>query len=134
MTISPVKIQVRFVDIDVMGHVNNAVYLNYFEMARMHYFKFMLGEDWDWNKDGIILLKNEIEYLKPVRLYHEPEISIFVEAIGNKSFTLGYKLTVKNELYCKGISTLVGYDNEKHESIPIPPVLRKELEKLKEEQ
>jgi len=36
--IDPFKVQIRFADIDVMGHVNNAVYLSYFEMAPGHYF------------------------------------------------------------------------------------------------
>ena len=65
------RLQVRFSDCDMMQHVNNAVYLNYFEEARIHYFRQMLGMDWDWKKTGVILRKNELEYLKPVFL-HEP--------------------------------------------------------------
>ena len=132
--IPPFKVQVRFVDVDIMGHVNNAVYLNYFESARMHYFKFMLGQDWDWNGDGIILLKNEVEYIKPVLMQDIPEIKISVEHIGTKSFILGYKLTVDGTLYCQGSSVLVGYDNRNHKSIEIPPVMREKLMELKEEQ
>jgi len=132
--IPPFFVQVRFVDVDVMGHVNNAVYLNYFETARMHYFKYMLGENWDWNKDGIILLKNELEYLKPVLMNHSPQIVISVDHIGSKSFVLGYKVLVDGELYCKGTSVLVGYDNFKGKSIEIPPKMKSSLLKLKEEQ
>ena len=44
----PIKIQVRFSDLDTLGHVNNAVYLSYFEMARIAYFTPLLGENWDW--------------------------------------------------------------------------------------
>lgn len=36
--IEPAKIQVRLTDIDILGHVNNAIYLSYFEMTRIHYF------------------------------------------------------------------------------------------------
>ena len=38
MKIKPAEIQVRFADIDVLGHVNNAIYLSYFEMTSVHYF------------------------------------------------------------------------------------------------
>lgn len=134
MKIESAKIQVRFADIDVMGHVNNAVYLSYFENARMHYFKNMLGSNWDWNKDGIILLKNVVEYLRPVLLNDEPEIKVFVVSIGTKSFTLGYELTVDRVLYCKGLSILVGYNNEIHKSIEITPMMRRSLEELKTDQ
>lgn len=134
MKISPAQIQVRFADIDVMGHVNNATYLSYFENTRMHYFKFMLGRDWDWSKDGIILLKNEVNYIRPVLLTDSPEISMNVDSIGTKSFTLSYELKVGGIVYCRGLSVLVGYDNHNHCSIEIPPVMRKQLEELKTEQ
>ena len=134
MKISPASIHIRFADVDIMGHVNNAVYLSYFENTRMHYFKHMLGRDWDWNKDGIILLKNEVEYIRPQQLNDSPLITMKVIKIGNKSFTLGYELTVNDILYCKGLSILVGYDNQNHKSIEIPSSMREELEKLKSEQ
>jgi acyl-CoA thioester hydrolase len=37
-------IQIRFVDIDAFGHVNNAVFASYYEMARVAYFDQVLGE------------------------------------------------------------------------------------------
>ena len=54
-------IPVRFSDIDAMGHVNNAIYLNYFEQARMSFFQESIGKEWDWKKDGIVLGRNEID-------------------------------------------------------------------------
>jgi len=134
MKITPAIIQVRFADIDIMGHVNNAVYLSYFENARMHYFKHLIGENWDWNKDGIILLKNEVQYIKPVLMNDSPEIKITVEHIGNKSFILSYDLQVAGETKCIGSSTLVGYDNSQHKSISIPDKMRKQLEAWQSEQ
>ncbi len=130
MKIEPAKIQVRFSDIDIMGHVNNAVYLSYFENARMHYLKSMVGSDWDWNTNGIILLKNEIEYIKPVHLYDSVEIQVLVKSIGNKSFTLEHLLTVNHVLCCKCSSVLVGYNNKSKKSTVINPVMRSYLEKL----
>ncbi len=132
--IEPIKIQVRFADIDIMGHVNNAVYFSYFEITRMHYFKHMLNREWDWNKDGIILLKNEIEYQRPVLLTDSPQIRMRVDHIGNKSFTLSYSLTVDGNICCTGKSILVGYDNTNQKSISIPPQMKEELIKLQSEQ
>ena len=125
--IEPSKIYVRFSDIDVMGHVNNAVYLNYFESARMDFFNELLGKDWDWINNGIILLKNEIEYLQPVVLHDEPKIYLSVEKLGTKSFVLGYQLVVNKKLYTRGTSTLVCFDYTKKISIEIPENLRAKL-------
>ncbi len=128
--IAPAKIQVRFSDLDVLGHVNNTIYLSYFEMARVHYFKELLGEGWDWNKFGIVLAKNEVEYYKSVLLNHEPLITIFTEHIGSKSFTLGYELHVNNELFAKGKSVQVCFDASIQQSILVPDQMRMQLERI----
>lgn len=125
--IEPSKIYVRFSDIDVMGHVNNAVYLNYFESARMDFFNQLLSKNWDWINNGIILLKNEIEYVRPVVLHDEPLIQLSVEKLGTKSFVLGYQLTVNGELYTRGSSTLVCFDYTKKTTVEIPGDLRTKL-------
>ncbi len=39
-----VPIQIRWRDLDALGHVNNAVYLTYFELARLAYIRALLGE------------------------------------------------------------------------------------------
>jgi len=128
--IEPIKIQIRFSDIDVMGHVNNAVYLNYFETARLHYFNQLLGGDWDWTTNGIILLRNEIDYVKSVLMTHNPTIEIKVEKIGGKSFVLSYELKVDNVIYTRGKSTMVCFNYTNQSTVEIPAMLRSKLEEL----
>jgi len=128
--IQPAKIQVRFSDLDVLGHVNNNIYLSYFEMARVHYFKEMLGVDWNWKTAGFVLAKNEIEYIKSVLLTDEPTIEIYVDQIGTKSFTLGYELKVKDQIYTKGKSVQVCFDSTTQQSIPVPEKMRIALEQI----
>ena len=129
--IKPAKIQVRFRDCDMMGHVNNAVYLSYFEQARMHYFEELIGADWDYKKDGILLVKNEVEYLKPVLLHDTPEISVHLVDMGEKSFTLGYDVKVGDEVRSKGISKLVCFDFQSQKSVAVYPRMKTAFEKIK---
>ncbi|MFN5785300.1 MAG: acyl-CoA thioesterase, partial [Flavobacteriia bacterium] len=117
-------------DLDVLGHVNNNVYLSYFEMTRVHYFKELLGENWDWRKFGIVLVKNEVEYVRSVLLNDQPEITMYTEHIGTKSFTLGYELMVNGQLYSNGRSVQVCFDATVQETIPLPEPMRQALEKL----
>jgi len=125
--IDPFKVQIRFADIDVMGHVNNAVYLSYFEMARVHYFKQILGENWDWQKDGVLLVRNEVDYLVPIFLHDTPEIKINVEHIGSKSFTLNYEINVGNKLTTKGKSIMVCFNNLEQRTQEIPEKMKLKL-------
>jgi len=124
------RLQVRFSDCDMMQHVNNAVYLNYFEEARIHYFRQMLGTDWDWRKTGVILRTNELEYLKPVFLHEPVEIFVYLKHVGEKSFTLSYEVKVLNEVKTTGSSVLVCYDSINKCSIPIPKRMKDSLSKL----
>lgn len=124
------KIQVRFADCDVMGHVNNAVYLSYFEMARMHYFHYMVGDNWDWKENGIILVKNEVTYLKPVLLHVKPEIKIIAGKIGRTSFEMSYELYVNDEIYSTGLSKLVCFDFKNQQTVPVYEEMLKGFSKL----
>lgn len=128
--IQPAKIQVRFTDLDVLGHVNNNIYISYFEMARIHYFAQLLGTDWDWKVNTVVLAKNEVEYIKPVLLHDTPEISVFCDHIGTKSFTLSYELKVNGIIFAKGKSVMVAYDGNLGKSVEIHPFMREGLEKL----
>ena len=63
-------IQIRFKDIDKLGHVNNANHITYFELARVEYFSALAGSSAnhtkpfiiEWNNEGVILAKIEMEY------------------------------------------------------------------------
>ena len=131
MKIHPAKIQVRYVDLDVLGHVNNSVYFSYFEMARVQYFGQVLGKEWDWETNGVILVKNWAEYIKPVFLADQPEITIYVDKIGSKSFDLSYELKVNDVLRTTGGSTMVAFDAKSAKTIEIPGEMRNFLEQLK---
>lgn len=133
MKIAPAKIQVRFSDCDMMGHVNNAIYLSYFEMARIHYFQELLGDNWDWRSNGVLLRKNEAEYLKPVLLHEKPEIYVYLAGTGTKSFTVAYELFVGDELRTVGQSVLVCFNQTTQQSMPISETLKAALEHLKRE-
>jgi|SRR5690554_646494 len=128
--LKPVRIQVRFADCDMMGHVNNAVYLSYFEVARMHYFAQLVGAEWDFQKQGIVLVKNEVVYLKPVFLNDSPEIYLHLVEIGEKSFTFGYEVKVNGEVCTTGSSKLVCFDFKTNTSVKVFPEFVDAFKKL----
>lgn len=129
--ITPAKIQVRFADLDTMGHVNNSVYLSYFEYARVHYFNELLGKGWDWKKFGVLVAKNEISYLKPVLLNDEPHVEVLLDSIGMKSFSLAYEIHVNGELTTTGKSIMVCFDASMQTTTEISEEWKAALEKLR---
>lgn len=129
--IDPVQIQIRFADIDSMGHVNNAVYLSYFEFTRVYYFNALLGENWDWETKGIILAHTELSFIKPIKLNDQAFIEMMIGNIGNKSFTFHYAISVDGQLATKGSSTLVAFNTKLQKSIAIPSEMKSSFEALK---
>ncbi|MFT5824144.1 MAG: acyl-CoA thioester hydrolase [Crocinitomix sp.] len=123
------KIQLRFSDFDMGGHVHNAAYLNYFESARIGFFMVGFGQDWDWKKDGLIIKKNTIEYHIPTFIEEKIHVEVACNNIGSKSFTLTYSvLDAKNKLKAYGESVVVSFDYKQQKTISIPANMRKLLE------
>ena len=74
-------IDVRSYELDSYGHVNNAVYLNYFEYTRSKYLEALGFDYYAFFEDGFMLFvtKLSIRYLKPVLL--SDKISVEVELV-----------------------------------------------------
>ena len=117
-------VEIRFADIDAMGHVNNAVYFSYFEQARMAYFKERVARIWDWNEDGVIVARNEIDYVFPVFLNDRMVIRLWVEHVGSKSFTVCYRVVVGERLCATGKSVLVCFNHKNKATQLLPEAWR----------
>ncbi|NRF37379.1 thioesterase family protein [Pedobacter foliorum] len=116
------NIETRFADFDMMGHVNNATYFTFMEIARAKYWKQAI--QWDWKKTGVVIAQASLEYTTPVFL--EDKISMYVRTsrIGKSSFDLEYlliKMEHGKEVICsKGKTVCVAFDYEAKISTPIP--------------
>lgn len=124
MISSKTPIQVRFNDIDLAGHVHNAVYFYYFEIGRIDLFKQIASKNWDWSKKGILVARNEGDYLKSIKLEDNVFVETTCEDVGKKSITLTYKIFRETEdgvkeLCTKGRSILVCVDYKTGDSVEV---------------
>ena len=117
-------IEIRFVDIDAFGHVNNANYLTYIENARVSYFNQVVDWQYDWSKKGIILAKAEVDFIIPINFNDDISIYTRCSRLGNKSFDLEYRIVKlinqKEQLMADGITVMVAFDYDAKKSIEIP--------------
>jgi acyl-CoA thioester hydrolase len=115
-------IAIRFSDIDAVGHVNNAIYLTYFEEARLNYWRHAIH--WNLQEDGVIVGRSEVNYLKPITLADEIACYVRTTRIGNSSFDVMHilvKITPAGEEICTtGKTVCISYDYSANKSIPIP--------------
>lgn len=129
------SIQVRFADIDKLGHANNAKYLTYCEQARMDVFDKLFGRDGiDWSMNGFILARAEVDFIAPVYMDDVLVVETTCSRIGTKSLDFNYRLfTMNGEKripVAESVSVLVAYNYDKNHSMPIPPEWRAKLESI----
>jgi len=78
---------VRWDDIDAFGHVNNAKYLTYIQEARFLWSPII----------EMVVARAEVDYMEPIyeggRFY---DVNLWVESIGNSSFTMAYEVVGDN--------------------------------------
>ena len=127
-------IHIRFKDIDFMGHVNNAVYITYFEEGRKEFVRSVFGitrpEDYSF-----ILAHIGCDYLKPVTISDTVSLEIWVGEIGNKRFDFIYRLLKKDDddneavVCAKGRSVQVFFDYKQNRTLAIPAHIREQLSK-----
>lgn len=122
-----VPIQLRFADTDALGHVNNANYLSYCEMARVSYFDTVMGDVIDWKTQGIILARTEMDYRAPLFLKDKPVVHVRCSRIGNKSFVMSYLIEQEGKIFAEGNTVMVCYNFVDDHPIPMPEEWRQKM-------
>ncbi len=124
-----IPINVRFRDIDGMGHVNHAVVFTYFAEGRLALFK-EFSADSDFSAFSFILAHISCDYLRPITLNTQLSLEIWVREIGIKSFGLCYKLVGLSDeaiTYAKGESVQVCFDYGDNKPFAISAGLKQKL-------
>lgn len=111
MTVFEAPVEVRFADIDGMGHVNNAVYLTFLEHARMRFFTEVAGAQSE-RDFPFILAHASLDYKAPIRLGSKPVVRMWTSRIGGKSWDFDYEIRDREgpTMFATGKTVQVAYD------------------------
>jgi acyl-CoA thioester hydrolase len=109
-------------------HVNNAVYITYFEEARAYFWRHLMAER--FVGFDFIIAEVTCGYLSPAQLAETLDIEVTVGAIGTKSFHLNYMIRSLDDGrdIARGRSVQVAYDHTAQASHPLAPDVRARLE------
>lgn len=119
----------RFRDTDAMGHVNNAVYVTYLEVARQEYWR-AFRQDPNYRVIPFILARVEIDFRSEALMHELLELRIRCSYVGGKSFAFEYEVRdqATDRLVVQANSVQVFYDYASKSSIPCPADMRASLE------
>ncbi len=125
-------IDIRFRDIDALGHVNNAVYFTYLEIARSAYFGALLGRPLVVEDFSIVVAEAQCRYRSPA--FYGERLVIEMAAVGvrSRSFELRYRISVEEtgRLVAEARTVQVAYDHQAKRSTAFSPEFRRQVERF----
>jgi acyl-CoA thioester hydrolase len=121
-------VEVRFHDLDAIGHVNNVVYLTYMESARIAWWMHTTGRR---QLEGLamILARTEVDYRSPLSFGETLEVGVRCASLRRSSFVLEFELVEgrTRRLVAQARKVLVHYDYAAKRSLPLTPELRRQI-------
>lgn len=123
-------IQLRFNDVDVLGHVNNTVYFSFYDTGKALYFTDVQGWPVDWRHVDRVIANVNCAYRAPIHFGDEIEVLTRCSSVGHKSFTLSQVLRERNtgeiKSFCETV--MVTIDPETQRGVEISEAIRKAFE------
>ena len=105
------NVALRWSDMDAFGHVNNNQFMVLLEEARVAaMFNAAREAGLTGFREGVVVARHEVDFLLPVTVPAEVRVELWVDRIGNSSFTFGYELFADGKLALKAKTVMVPYD------------------------
>ena len=120
------ELEVRYRDIDSVGHVNNAVYVTYLEQVRTRYIEDVL--DVDVVDPGFVIANINIDYKRPIRFGETVRVGVRVTDLGTSSILMDYEIYADGERAATADTVMVPFDPETDSSRPVPEEWREAIE------
>lgn len=126
-------IQIRFNDMDMLGHVNNTTYFKFFDLAKCRYFEELVKpEPLDWKKINVVVANINCDFYAPTFFNESIAVCTAVTKIGDKSLRMEQRVYETETGQVKALchTILVRYDIEKGCSMAITDEWRESIEKF----
>ncbi|MCQ2277727.1 MAG: acyl-CoA thioesterase [Bacteroidales bacterium] len=121
-------IQIRFNDVDQMGHINNACIMEYFDLGKYQYFASAgvpcIPEEGDF---CVMIVHFDVDFHSQIRFHDNPVVTSQVTRWGNKSFELTQQILIdgKPAATCRNI--MAGYRRSTQSSATIPDEVKQSV-------
>lgn len=125
-----VPVEIRFNDIDILGHVNNTVYFSFYDTGKAWYFKDIVDWDIDWKVVETVIANIECTYIKPLMFGENIIVGTLCEELHDRSFHLLQVIADSDSGEIKSAcrTVMVSFDPETQKSAPMPARWRRALE------
>lgn len=114
-------IQVRFNDVDILGHVNNSVVISYFDLGKVAYFEALGHRNVRTDEGGLVIVNVNVDFMSPIFMDDDLVVKSKIFQIGNKSLKLLQVIFDKKSQRIKSVcrTVMCGFDPKANTSFPI---------------
>ena len=117
-------IQIRFTDLDQLGHVSNSIYPQYLDMGRIDLYHAIEAELKERDASEMqpinVVARLEIDFLSEIRLEHTVTVETWCEHIGKKSMRLCQEIHTDGNCAARATVVLVGMDPKTRQTMIYP--------------
>ena len=128
-----VEVVVRWGDMDAFQHVNNTVFFQYFEVARIACFD-ALGYDALMESTGVgpILAETSCRFRRPLTHPDTVDCGVRVTSMGEDRFTMEYRIWSEawGSAAGKGDGLIVSFDYRAQKRVPLPAAIAAAIERV----
>ncbi|MCM1029151.1 MAG: acyl-CoA thioesterase [Pseudoflavonifractor sp.] len=117
------RIQTRFTDSDMLGHINNNTYLSYFDLGKARYFRDALGPLFDFDNITVAIVNINVDFYEQAYFTDELDVWTRVMELGTKSLTLEQRVVsaTTGAVKCRAVTVMTSFDPSTARATPLLP-------------
>lgn len=122
-------VQIRFNDIDILGHLNNTVYFSLFDTGKAEYLQSVMKGKMDWQRVESVIANVNCSFVNSCFYGERLNVYTRCEEISEKSFRLHQMLVNPETMQVKAVcdTIMVSYDPDLKKSVPLSDKARTNL-------
>lgn len=122
-------IQLRFSDVDVVGHVNNIIYFQYYDTGKAAFMTEILGRSISWTEVDTVVANVDCAFIAPILWGEKIEVLTACTYLHDKSFKLLQMLRNPESGEIKSVceTVMVSFDPATQKAAPLSHIWREKL-------
>ncbi len=123
-----VPLQIRFNDIDLFGHLNNSVYVQFMDMGKLAYFKQFMDGGFEHEATVPVVANINVTFYAPTLIDDRISVLTAVASMSNSSLVLEQRIVdAAGAVKCTATTIMVNIDRRTGSSAPVSDRWRKAL-------
>lgn len=116
-------IQIRFNDIDMIGHINNNAYLEYMDLGKTAYFNAIKPDLVNWKHINVVIVNINCDFFSPGYIKEPIAVLTTVTSISQRSVKLEQRIInmETGDVKCIGRTVMAGFDPKTAQGAEIDP-------------